>query len=74
MIQNNNDYLIKFDVWGIYMRHQIKISDIFNVNNKQILLIGAGDTIFHSHFITGSGLNRIFDFTVKCANQLDKLI
>ena len=64
MIQNNNDYLIKFDVWGIYMRHQIKISDVFNINNKQILLIGAGDTIFHSHFITGSGLNRIFDFPI----------
>ena len=31
-------------------------------------------TIFHSHYITGAGLNRIFDFTVKCANQLDKLI
>ena len=44
------------------------------VNKRKILFIGAGDTIFHSHFITGSGLNRIFDFTVKCANQLDKLI
>jgi hypothetical protein len=74
MIQNNNNYLIKFDVWGVYMRHQIKIADVININNKKILFIGAGDTIFHSHFIIGSGLNRIFDFTVKCANQLDKLI
>jgi len=56
------------------MRHQIKISDTFEVNKRKILLIGAGDTIFHSHFITGAGLNRIFDFTVKCANQIDKLI
>ena len=55
------------------MRHQIKISDTFIVNKRKILLIGAGDTIFHSHFLTGSGLNRIFDFTVKCANQLDKI-
>ena len=70
----NKELLIKFDVWGVYMRHQIKISDTFIVNKRKILLIGAGDTIFHSHFITGSGLNRIFDFTVKCANQLDKLI
>jgi len=74
MIQNHNNYLIKFDVWGVYMRHQIKISDVININNKKTLFIGAGDTIFHSHFITGAGLNRIFDFTVKCANQLDKLI
>jgi hypothetical protein len=69
----NKELLIKFDVWGVYMRHQIKISDTFIVNKRKILLIGAGDTIFHSHFITGSGLNRIFDFTVKCANQLDKI-
>ena len=74
MIQNQNNYLFKFDVWGVYMRHQIKISDVIHINNKKILFIGAGDTIFHSHFITGAGLNRIFDFTVKCANQLDKLI
>jgi hypothetical protein len=74
MIQNHNNYLIKFDVWGIYMRHQIKISDVININKKKILFIGAGDTIFHSHFITGAGLNRIFDFTVKCVNQLDQIL
>ncbi len=71
---SNKELLIKFDVWGVYMRHQIKISDTFNVGKRKVILIGAGDTIFHSHFITGSGLNRIFDFTVKCANQLDRLV
>ncbi len=70
---NYEDYIIEFDVWGVYMRHGIKISDVFKVNNRDILFIGAGDTIFHSHFITGAGLNRIFDFTVKCANMLDRL-
>lgn len=70
----NKEFLIKFDIWGVHMRHQIKISDTFIVNKRNILLIGAGDTIFHSHFLTGSGLNRIFDFTVKCANQLEKII
>jgi hypothetical protein len=63
-------FVISFDVWGIYIRHAIKISDVFKVNNRNILFIGAGDTIFHSHFIIGAGLNRIFDFTVKCANLL----
>ncbi len=72
--KNYKSLLIKFDIWGVYMRHQIKISDTFNVGEKKVLLIGAGDTIFHSHFVTGAGLNRIFDFTVKCANQLDRLI
>jgi hypothetical protein len=70
LLAENKDFLVLFDVWGIYMRHQIKISDTINIGNKKILFIGAGDTIFHSHFITGAGLNRIFDFTVKCANKL----
>ncbi len=68
--ENLSDFLVSFDVWGIYMRHAIKISDVFTVNKRNVLFIGAGDTIFHSHFITGAGLNRIFDFTVKCANLL----
>ncbi len=67
------DYIVEFDVWGVYMRHGIKISDVFKINNRDVLFIGAGDTIFHSHFIVGSGLNRLFDFTVKCANMLDRI-
>ena len=71
---NYDDYIIEFDIWGVYMRHGIKISDVFKVNNRDILFIGAGDTIFHSHFITGAGLNRMFDFTVKCSNMLDRSV
>lgn len=67
------NFLVKIDVWQVYMRHAIKISDVFTVNKRKILYIGAGDTIFHSHFITGAGLNRIFDFTVKCANILEQI-
>lgn len=66
------EYIVEFDVWGVYMRHGIKISDVFKINNRDVLFIGAGDTIFHSHFIVGSGLNRLFDFTVKCSNMLDR--
>lgn len=74
MIHNDyNNYLFSFDVWGIYIRHAIKISDVFLVNKRKVLFIGAGDTIFHSHFITGAGLNRILDFTVKCANMIGTL-
>lgn len=65
--------LFSFDVWGIYIRHAIKISDVFIINKRKILYIAAGDTIFHSHFITGAGLNRILDFTVKCANLIGTL-
>ena len=71
IMQNKYDeYIFTFDVWGIYIRHAIKISQVFKVKKRDVLLIGAGDTIFHSHFITGAGLNRIFDFSVKCANLL----
>lgn len=67
------EHIFTFDVWGIYIRHAIKISEVFKVKNRDVLMIGAGDTIFHSHFITGAGLNRIFDFSVKCANLLTNL-
>ncbi len=61
------------DVFSIYIRHAIKICDIVEIKRHRVLYIGAGDTIFHSHFITGSGLNRTIDFTVKCANLLEEL-
>jgi hypothetical protein len=70
LIQGYDKYLFMFDIWGVNIKHQIKISDTFKVNNREILLIGAGDTIFHSHFIVGAGLNRTLDFSVKCANML----
>ena len=65
-----NDCIIMIDVFTLYIRHALKISDIITINNRKVLYIGAGDTIFHSHFITGAGLNRILDFTVKCANMI----
>ncbi len=70
LLKNYDEYIITFDVWGVYIRHAIKISDVFTINNKKILYIGAGDTILHSHFITGAGLNRTLDFSVRCANML----
>jgi hypothetical protein len=64
------EYIFMIDCWEIYIRHAIQISEVISINNKDILYVGAGDTIFHSHFITGAGLNRTLDFTVKCANML----
>ena len=69
-----NNMIFNFDVFSIYIRHAIKVSDIITINKHKILYIGAGDTIFHSHFITGAGLNRTLDFSVKCANMLYDLI
>ena len=70
---NYNNYLFSFDVWEIYIRHCIQPCEIFKVNKKNILYIGAGDTIFHSHFITGAGLNRTLNFSIKCANIITLL-
>ena len=69
-----NKYLFTFDVWSIYIRHSIQPAEIFTHNKKKILYIGTGDTIFHSHFITGAGLNRTLKFTIKCANFLSNYL
>lgn len=67
------DCYFKVDLFYTYLRHQIKISQIMKTKDNKFLLIGAGDTIFHSHFYTGSGLNRTINFGVKTANMLINL-
>jgi hypothetical protein len=74
MITKYNDNIFTFDVFSIWIRHAIKISDIITIDQHKALYIGAGDTIFHSHFIIGAGLNRTIDFAVKCCNQIEELI
>ena len=73
LTEKYSEYIMYIDVWSIYVRHAIKICDTFIVNKKPVLYIGAGDTIFHSHFIVGAGLNRTLDFSVKCVNMLINL-
>jgi hypothetical protein len=67
------NYIYEFDLFNTYMRHAIKVSTVVNFNDHKFLYIGAGDTIFHSHFITGAGLNRTVAFVVKCANFITEL-
>ena len=50
------------------MKHAIEISRVVNHQNHNFLYIASGDTIYHSHFITGSGLNRTITIAAKCAN------
>lgn len=68
------DYYFNFDVWGIYIRHIIQPCEIFNVNNSNKLYISIGDSMFHSHYITGAGLNRTIKLAVYCANQLVNIL
>ena len=59
--------IFKFDTWGLYIRHTIQPAELIN---EKCIYIKAGDSIFHSHFITGAGLNRTISFAVKCANMI----
>lgn len=70
LLKNNNTDIFQIDLFNTNIRHAIVISKALKIDNHNYLYIGAGDTIFHSHFITGSGLNRTINFAVKCANLL----
>lgn len=65
---DDNNFYYKFDVFHTNMRHAIEISRVVNCKEHNFLYVASGDTIYHSHFITGSGLNRTITFAVKCAN------
>ena len=67
-LEDFKDYHYEFDIFHTNMKHSLKISKVIKYKNHNFLYIGAGDTIFHGHFITGSGLNRTINFAVKCAN------
>jgi hypothetical protein len=67
----NDNFYFMFDVWGIYIRHAIKPAEIFD-NDK--LFVMLGDSMFHSHFLTGAGLNRTIKFAVQSANLLDYIL
>lgn len=72
--KKEENLIFKIRIFQINMRHKIKISDTFKINKKKVLLIGVGDTIFHSHFIKGAGINRVFDFAAKCCNLIENII
>jgi hypothetical protein len=70
----NNEYYYMIDVWSIYIRHIIKPSEIFVVEGKDRLFISLGDSMYHSHFITGAGLNKTINLAVYSANQLNYIL
>lgn len=69
---NNLEFVFYLDVWHTYMRHSLEASKIIG-KNKKILKINIGDTLFHSHFMIGAGLNRSLNFGVKCISFLTML-
>ena len=61
----------KINYIPVNMYNVVKIARTFTYNKKKFLYIGSGDTIFHSHFITGSGINRLFNFIVKILYMIE---
>lgn len=72
--QDLSSLIFKIRLFQINMRHKIKITQTTKINKKEVLYIGAGDTIFHSHFARGAGINRVIDFSAKCCNLLETII
>ena len=58
----NIDKRIKFFIIEPNMYHKIEISSLIQQPEYTTQYIGAGDTIFSSHFAVGAGLNRLLHF------------
>lgn len=72
----NNPNITHLQMNPFYMKmyHRYKVAQVFNVKNHEFLYIGAGDTIFSSHFVIGAGLNRTILFSVKTVHLLPMLL
>ena len=69
---NSNIIYLNFKSMEIKMYHQLKIS--FLINNNKTLWISSVDTLFHSHFLLGSGLYRTLPINVKISNLLEIIL
>ena len=69
---DNNIKFFKINYVPAKMHQKIKIAQVFKDKNtgKEFLYIGSGDTIFHSHYVIGAGLNRILKFIVRVMYML----
>jgi len=71
--QNKNYYYV-VDVWSIYIRHILQPAELFVVEGKDKIFISLGDSMYHSHFITGAGLNKTINLAIFSANQLNYIL
>ena len=47
---------------------------LFVVEGKDRLFVSLGDSMYHSHFIIGAGLNKTINLAVYAANQLNYIL
>ena len=69
----NENYYIKFYIVESQIYHKLLISGVIKNKGYECLYIGAGDTIFSSHYVIGAGLNRILNFMNQVVWSLQKL-
>lgn len=67
---NVSNNIFKINIWKIFIRHTIQPAIIFKEENHEFLYITIGDSMFHSHYIVGAGLNRTIYLTVKILEYL----
>lgn len=65
-MSNDKIKYVKLYTFTADMYHRTLASFKWN----DIIYVGVGDTIFHSHFLTGAGLNRTILLSVKIAHLL----
>jgi hypothetical protein len=69
----NKKNIFMINVWKIYIRHCIQPSFVLKDDDHEYLLLLAGDSLFHSHYIIGAGINRTLQYTLKCINIIKNL-
>ena len=59
----------------IQIYHALKIAFLLNIaDEKRCIWIGSGDTIFHSHYIKGAGLNRTIRISTNIMHLLEMIM
>lgn len=61
----------KFRIFDANLHHALTISRVIS---PDLIYIGIGDTIFHSHFYTGAGLGRTLFLVRKILNPLPYIL
>ena len=66
--------MITINTFTVNMYHRLKITEFVHMGKHSYFYIGAGDTIFSSHYVVGSGLNRTILLSIKICHLLPLLL
>jgi hypothetical protein len=60
-------------VFQVNMHYRSRMTSVYKGKGHSMVYIGLGDTIFHSHFLVGAGLNRMIPLGVQVIHSLPRL-